>query len=149
MIGHGPILKNSLAIFARGKNMAKKRVFISFDYDNDARLKDFLVGQSRLADSPFDFIDCSVKEHLTGNWKEKARVKIRGADVVAVICGDYTDRAVGVSAEVNLAQEERVPYFLLNGYADRTCRKPMAANDYDKIYKWTWDNLKALINGAR
>lgn len=129
--------------------MTKKRVFISFDYDNDARLKDFLVGQSRLDDSPFEFVDCSVKAHLAGDWKEKARIKIKSADVIAVICGDYTDRATGVSAEVTLAREERVPYFLLNGYADRTCKKPIAANSDDKIYKWTWDNLKGLISGAR
>ena len=37
--------------------MAKKRVFVSFDYDNDARLKDLLVGQSKLEDSPFELAD--------------------------------------------------------------------------------------------
>ena len=37
--------------------MIKKRVFISFDFDNDKRLKDFIVGQSRLPDSPFQIID--------------------------------------------------------------------------------------------
>ena len=34
--------------------MAKKRVFISFDFDNDDRLKDLLVGQSRNPDTPFE-----------------------------------------------------------------------------------------------
>jgi hypothetical protein len=34
--------------------MAKKRVFVSFDFDNDKVLKDFIVGQSRLPDSPFE-----------------------------------------------------------------------------------------------
>ena len=62
--------------------MAKKRVFVSFDYDNDARLKDLLVGQSKHEDSPFELADWSIKEHLTGNWKEKARVRIRSVDAV-------------------------------------------------------------------
>jgi hypothetical protein len=31
--------------------MAKKRVFISFDYDHDEALKNLLVGQSRNADT--------------------------------------------------------------------------------------------------
>ena len=27
--------------------------------------------------------------------------------------------------------------------------KPKAAKSSDKIYKWTWDNLKSLIHGVR
>lgn len=34
-----------------------KRVFISFDYDHDARLKDLLVGQSQYPDNPFSIAD--------------------------------------------------------------------------------------------
>ena len=33
--------------------MAKKRLFISFDYDHDETLKTFLVGQAKNEDSPF------------------------------------------------------------------------------------------------
>jgi hypothetical protein len=47
--------------------MAKTKVFISFDFDNDETLKDFLVGQSKLEDSPFELADWSIKEALTGN----------------------------------------------------------------------------------
>ena len=32
--------------------MAKTKVFVSYDYDNDAALKDTLIGQSKLPDSP-------------------------------------------------------------------------------------------------
>ena len=28
--------------------MAKKRIFVSFDFDNDKKLKDFIIAQSRL-----------------------------------------------------------------------------------------------------
>ncbi len=129
--------------------MAKKRVFISFDYDHDEILKTFLVGQSKHEDTPFDLADWSIKEPLTGNWKEKARTRIKGVDVVAVICGENTDSATGVSAEIRIAQEENIPYFLLTGYSDKVCRKPKAARDTDKLYKWTWDNLKSLIAGNR
>jgi hypothetical protein len=33
--------------------MAKKKVLVSFDFDNDRALKDFIIGQSKLPDSPF------------------------------------------------------------------------------------------------
>jgi hypothetical protein len=129
--------------------MAKKRTFISFDYDHDVSLKNLLVGQARNDDSPFEITDMSIKETITEDWKKKARTRIKGCDVVAVICGEYTDTATGVSAEVKIAQEEDVPYFLLQGYSDKSCKKPTAAKSTDKMYEWTWDNLKKLINGAR
>lgn len=129
--------------------MAKKRVFISFDYDHDEILKTFLVGQAKHPDTPFELADWSIKEPLTGNWKEKARTRIRGVDLMAVICGQYTDQATGVSAELRIAQEEKKPYFLLAGYSDKACKKPLAATANDKLYRWTWDNLKSLIAGNR
>lgn len=129
--------------------MAKKRVFISFDYDNDEILKTFLVGQAKHEDSPFELADWSIKEPLLGNWKEKARIRIRSVDIVAVICGEGTDKAVGVSTELSLAQEEGKPYFLLWGYSGKNCVKPKSAKDTDKIYEWTWPNLKTLIGGGR
>ena len=89
------------------------------------------------------------KKHITGNWKEKVRSKIRRVDQIAVICGEKTHTAIGVSAEIQLAQEEGIPYFLLKGRSQKTCTKPKSAKASDKIYKWTWDNLKALIGGGR
>ena len=129
--------------------MAKKRTFISFDYDNDSDLKVLLVGQAKNSDSPFEITDMSIKEAIDKNWKDKACTRIKGCDVVIVICGEKTDTATGVSAELKIAQEEKIPYFLLKGRANKTCVKPTAALSTDKIYNWTWDNLKNLINGGR
>lgn len=129
--------------------MAKKRIFISFDVDHDEGTKIMLTGQSKLPDSPFDFTDASVKEPLTGDWKEKVRLRMANIDLVIVLCGEYTHTASGVSAEVTITQEKNVPYFLLAAYSDKSCTKPTSAKAEDKIYKWTWDNLKALIGGLR
>jgi len=129
--------------------MAKKRVFISFDFDHDEDLRNLLVGQAKNPDSPFDIADWSVKEHLTGDWKEKVRQRIRRTDLTIVICGEWTHTATGVAEELRITREEGKPYFLLWGRADKKCTKPKTALESDKIYKWTWDNLKKLIGGAR
>lgn len=42
--------------------MTKKKVFISFDFDNDLKLKNLLAGQAKLSDSPFEISDWSLKE---------------------------------------------------------------------------------------
>jgi hypothetical protein len=130
--------------------MAKK-VFISFDYDHDSDLKAMLVGQAKNPDTPFEIADYSVKEPLTGDWKKKVKEKLNLVSLVLVIviCGEHTNTATGVNAEVEIAQELGKEYFLLRGRSDKTCVKPKSAKASDKIYKWTWDNLKALVGGSR
>lgn len=126
-----------------------KRAFISFDYDNDEQTKIWLAGQAKHPDSPFDFRDNSVKDHLTGDWKQKVKQRMANIDVVIVLCGTKTHTATGVAAELAIAKELNKPYFLLAAYSDKNCTKPTSASPEDKLYRWTWENLKHLINGAR
>jgi hypothetical protein len=129
--------------------MGAVRAFISFDFDHDEAVKNLLVGQSKNPDTPFAISDWSLKEAIDENWKKKIRERIKAVTVVIVICGEYTHTATGVAAELKMAQEEGIPYFLLWGYGDKNCSKPTTAKDGDKVYKWTWENLKALIGGSR
>ena len=124
------------------------RVFISYDYDNDPVLKEFLVGQAKLPGAPFVISDWSIKVASPG-WKNEARRRIRASDVVAVLCGLQTHNAVGVATEVKISQEEKMPYFLLKGYKNKTCTRPSTSRATDTLYKWGWENLKLLIGGSR
>lgn len=126
----------------------KTRVFISFDYDNDARQKDLLVGQSKHPDTDFEFADWSSKEHLTGDWTAKIKQKLAYVDVVCILCGKNMDTATGVNAEIKICVEIGKPYFLLAAYAEGS-KKPSAAKASDSLYRWSWDNLKALVAGGR
>lgn len=127
----------------------KKKAYICFDYDNDFELKECLVGQAKNPDSPFSISDVSIKQEIQTNWKFYARQKIRNADIIIVLCGKHTNTAKGVAAELSITQEEGKPYFLLCGRSDGNVTKPINARTSDKIYKWTWDNLKILIGGGR
>ena len=129
---------------------SRRRVFVSFDFDNDDELKHALIGQSRYPNSPFDVYDWSLKEAAPErNWKQKARQRISAAEIVIVICGQYTHRAPGVAAELAMAHELGKPYFFLKGRPDRYCYAPSNAGPNEKIYTWTWDNLEKLIAGMR
>ncbi len=127
----------------------KKRTFISFDYDNDEDLRNLLVGQSNNPNSPFMVKDRSIKQHLTGDWKNKVSCRMDNVDLVIVICGEKTHLANGVSEELKIARQKKKPYFLLFGRAEKQCRKPISALHSDKMYKWSWNNLDLLINGHR
>ena len=123
--------------------MAKKRVFISFDFDHDNSLRGDLVAQSKHPDSPFSIVDCSVKEPYDEKWRRKVRNIIRNADLTIVICGAHTDTAKGVAAELTITREEGKRYFLLRGHAN--CTKPATARASDQIRDWSWQNLRDLI----
>ena len=129
--------------------MAKQRIFISFDFDHDEDIKRLLAAQAKLDDSPFDFTDGSVKEHLTGAWKAKVKGRMGNCDQVIVLCGEHTHTAAGVSAELEIAQALGKSYFLLEGRSSKTCTKPKMGKSADKMYSWTWPNLKSLVGGAR
>ena len=135
-------------VYSAGAGQRKVRVFTSFDFDHDENLKILLMGQANNLDSPFEIADWSVREPMTGDWKAKVRTRIKRTQQVIVMCGEHTHTAAGVNAEVLIAQEERINYFLLSGHADRNCFSPPAARN-DTIYPWTWDNLKQLIHGRR
>jgi predicted GTPase len=123
--------------------MAKKRVFVSFDYDNDKTLKDFIIGQARLQDSPFEVIDTSIKEaQPMKTWEDKARAAIKRSDIVLVMVGPITYKAPGVLKEVKMAREEGIPIVQVIGYKDGNYTP---VPDAGRLYAWNWDNLKKLL----
>ena len=127
----------------------KKRVFISFDYDNDKDLPGNLVYQAKIHNSQFPIVNQSLKHSEESNWRKKVRALIREADLVIVICGEHTHDAKGVAAELSITYEENKPYFLLRGRHGKTCKKPLMAKKSDKIHEWDWNILPSLIAGAR
>jgi len=123
--------------------MAKKRVFVSFDYDNDKTLKEFIIGQARLSDSPFDVIDHSLKEAAPmKTWEDKARKAIKRSEIVIVMVGPYTYKASGVLKEVQMAREEEIPIVQVIGYKDGDYT---AVPNAGRLYRWNWENLKKLL----
>jgi hypothetical protein len=123
--------------------MAKKRVFVSFDFDNDKVLKDFIIGQSRLPDSPFEVADTSLKEaQPMRTWEDKAKAAIVRSDLVIVMVGSDTHRAPGVLKEVALARQSATPIVQIIGYRDGNYT---AVPNAGRLYAWNWDNLKTLL----
>lgn len=124
--------------------MAKKKVFISFDFDNDKTLKDFMVGQAKLEDSPFEISDFSLKETAPEKeWLSKARAAISRAEVFIIILGPKTKKAPGVLKEVKLVNELKKSKFQIIGYKDGS--EDWAVSDAGRVYRWNWDNLKKLL----
>lgn len=126
--------------------MEKKRVFVSFDFDNDKTLKDFIIGQARNSDSPFEVADYSLKEAAPEReWVAKARAAIGRAEVVLVMLGSKTRSAGGVLKGIQMAKELRKPVYQIIGYRDGSAE--WAVPGAGRVYRWDWDNLKKLLGG--
>ena len=125
--------------------MTQKRVFISFDFDNDKQLRGSLIAQARDLKLPFNLVDSSVQEPFDEKWRAQVRERIRKSNLVIVICGRHTHQAKGVEAEVSITRELNKPYFLLTGYRKWKCQKPANALKSDVMHKWRWETLRELI----
>jgi hypothetical protein len=124
--------------------MPRRRVFVSFDFDNDKTLKDFIIGQARNADSPFEVQDHSLKEEAPQwQWEEKARAAIARAEVFIVMLGPKTRFAPGVRKEVAMAKALAKTRFQIIGYRDGSA--DWAVADGGRVYQWDWNNLKNLL----
>lgn len=125
--------------------MTKTKVFVSFDFDNDKALKDFIIGQAENPDSPFEVSDYSLKEAAPEKgWLERAKRAIGGADVFIIMLGPRTSKASGVLKELNVAIEKEKRKFQIIGYRDGT--EDWAVPGGGRVYRWNWDNLKTLLS---
>jgi len=124
--------------------VAKKRVFVSFDFDNDKALKDLIIAHARRQDSPFEVSDFSLKEAAPQKeWLAKARAAISRSEVFIVMLGPKTRTAPGVRKEVAIANELKKVRFQIIGHEHGS--DSWAVPNAGRVYRWNWENLKKLL----
>lgn len=120
----------------------KKVIFIAFAIEDKAA-RDLLKGQSLNTNSPFEYVDMSVKEPYETAWKDRVRTRIRRSDGVIALISKNSLTSSGQKSEIVCAKEEKVP---LRGFwcykADRT----EVAGVNTRV--WTWPNITAFINSV-
>jgi hypothetical protein len=138
--------KSSKRSNKKGRHVKKtKRLFISFAFE-DSKYRDFLVAQAKNENSPFTFIDMSVKEPWDEKeWKIKCRTKIRSCDGMIVLLSKNTWHSSGSRWEIKCACEEQVPVIGMHIRQDDKGAVPPELNG-QKIIIWSWDNLEMVIN---
>ena len=82
-----------------------KTIFIAFAIE-DERMRDFLKGQSLLTNSPFEYVDMSVKQAYDTDWKNKVRTSIRRSDGVIILVSKNSLTSSGQKWEIQCAKEE-------------------------------------------
>ena len=120
-----------------------KKVFISFAIE-DVRYRDFLVGQSKLEHSPFEFVDMSVKKPWKLDWRNKCRAKIKSCNGVIGLVSKNTLNASGELFELEAAFEEKIPTMLMYIDDNRPVLPKLISGKL--VNKWSWNNIKSFID---
>lgn len=120
--------------------MSKKTVFVAFAIE-DERQRDFLRGQSLNTDSPFEYIDMSVKTPYSSEWKDKVRTRIRKSDGVIALISKNSLSSSGQKWEISCAKEEKTKVLGIWAYTnDRTNVEGV------RTVVWTWKAIEDFIN---
>lgn len=118
----------------------KKVIFVAFAIE-DERQRDFLKGQSLHTNSPFEYIDMSVKDAYTSDWKDKVRTRIRRSDGVIALISKNSPSSTGQKWEIDCAREENKPILGIWAYTDDKTVLPGV-----KTVAWSWDAIKNFID---
>lgn len=118
----------------------KKVVFVAFAIE-DERMRDLLKGQSLHTKSPFEFIDMSVKEAYSNDWKDKVRTRIRRSDGVIALVSKSSLQSSGQKWEIECAKAEGKKVMGLWIYTDdRTVLTGVATQT------WSWNAIAEFID---
>ena len=119
----------------------KKVIFVAFAI-KDERQRDLLKGQSLNTDSPFEYIDMSVKEPYDSNWKDRVRTRIRRSDGVIALISSNSLTSSGQKWEISCAKDESKKILGIWAYTDdRTDITGV------RTVTWTWKAIEEFING--
>ena len=117
-----------------------KVVFVAFAIEDETQ-RDFLKGQSLNTNSPFEYVDMSVKEPYDSNWKERVRTRIRRSDGVIALVSKNSLSSSGEKWEIACAKEEKRKLLGIWAYTDdRTNLEGV------RTVVWTWDAISKFID---
>lgn len=122
-----------------------KKIFISFAIE-DEYLRDFLKGQSKNENSPFEFVDMSVKKPWDLQWKTNCRTRIKGCDGVISIVTKNTKNADGQIWEMKCAKDENIPIIGIYGNNSHSGVTIPSKCGYVRLMDWTWPNISKWID---
>jgi len=118
----------------------KKVIFVAFAIEDETQ-SDFLKGQSLNTNSPFEYIDMSVKEPYDSDWKERVRTRIRRSDGIIALVSKNSFTSSGQKWEISCAREEKKKILGIWAYKDD--RTNVAGVN---TVVWTWPAIEKFID---
>jgi hypothetical protein len=120
---------------------SKKVIFVAFAIEDEAQ-RDLLRGQSLNTQSPFDYVDMSVKEAYRAEWKERVRTRIRRSDGVIALISKNSLNSSGQKWEISCAKEENKKVLAIWVYTNDRTNLPGI-----NTVVWSWPAIERFIDG--
>ncbi|MEX2598100.1 MAG: TIR domain-containing protein [Dehalococcoidia bacterium] len=117
-----------------------KVIFVAFAIE-DEKQRDLLRGQALNTSIPFKYVDMSVKQAYSTEWKKKVRTRIKRSDGVIALISKNSKSSSGQKWEIQCAKEEGKRIKGVWAYKDdRT--NIVGVN----TVVWTWENIRKFID---
>lgn len=132
--------------------MARKRIFISYDYENDSNYKNLLLAWSKNADFDLEVYNTSVKIGI--NSKDAAYIKakikpmITWASYLLCVIGEKTYKSEWVDWEIRTAIENGRGLIAVKINKDCTSPNAMMGQGATWALSFNFDAIKKAIDEA-
>ena len=118
----------------------KKTVFVAFAMEDEAQ-RNLLKGQALNTQSPFEYIDMSVKTAYDSAWKTRVRTRIRRSHGVIALVSSNSLMSSGQKWELTCAKEEGKKILGIWAYTnDRTSLSRISTR------VWSWNTIAEFID---
>lgn len=132
--------------------MAKPRIFISYDYDNDKHYKNLLVAWDKNDEFDFAFsdhsADVSIQTTNADAIKRAISAKINSATHFLCIVGAKTSKSGWVAWEVDKAKELKKKLVAVKTASDNTTPSGLLNAGASWAMSFTFDAIKMAIDRA-
>ena len=118
----------------------RKVVFVAFAIEDETQ-RDLLKGQSLNTKSPFEYVDMSVKQAYSSEWKDRVRTRIRRSHGVIALVSKNSLTSSGQKWEISCAREEKKRVLGIWAYKDDRTDLPGV-----RTVVWKWDTIRDFID---
>lgn len=132
--------------------MAKPKIFISYDYDNDKHYKNMLVAWDKNDEFDFAFsdhsADVSIQSTNADAIKRAISAKINSATHFLCIVGAKTSKSGWVVWEIDKAKELKKKLVAVKTASDNPTPSGLLNSGASWAMSFTFDAIKKAVDGA-
>jgi len=132
--------------------VAKKKIFVSYDYDNDKHYKNLLLAWDKNREFDFGFsdqsADVSIQSTDAATIKRAISAKINAATYFLCIVGEKTNKSSWVAWEVEKAKELNKKLVAVKTSSGNTTPSKLLNAGTSWAISFTFDAIKKAIDGA-
>lgn len=147
-----PTRKDVRPYYRETKEMAKARIFISYDYDNDRNYKNLLVAWDKNSEFDFSFydesVDVSVNSTDAAAIKRVISARISNASHFLCLVGQETHRSQWVAWEIERAKELKKKLVAVKIKRTNTSPSGLLYARVSWAMSFTFDSIKKAIEGS-